>query len=327
MKQKIAILSLITIAIITIVTVESCSKINFLSTGNTIDMLPKISDYHIFTGNASDLKPAGDFKLYELSTGLFTDYAEKQRLIKVPVGFKLTAINDELPGFPDGTILVKTFYYFNDKRDATKGKKIIETRLLIKSNSKWSAGTYKWNEAQTEALLITSGNDTPVSWTDNNGVSKNIAYHIPANNECATCHNANNNIIPIGPKLRNLNMDVIRNGSSLNQLNYLQQEGILNNVSAASFSKMPDWKNASLPLQDRARAYLDVNCNHCHNEKGFCQNVNLYLGYGVPFNETNIRNKGKRISNFMAKKRMPLIGTTVMDEEGLNLIKAYIKGL
>jgi uncharacterized repeat protein (TIGR03806 family) len=327
MKRKIAILSLIVIAILAIITVESCSKINFLSTSNTIDMLPKISDYHIFAGNASELKPVSDFKLYELSTGLFTDYAEKQRLIKVPVGFKLTAINDELPDFPDGTILVKTFYYFNDKRDATKGKKIIETRLLIKSNSKWSAGTYKWNEAQTEALLITSGNDTPVSWTDNDGISKRIAYHIPANNECATCHNSNNSIIPIGPKLRNLNMDVIRNGSSLNQLNYLQQEGILNNVSPTSFSKMPDWKNTALPLQDRARAYLDVNCAHCHNDKGFCQNVNLYLGYGVPFNETNIRSKGKRISNFMSKKRMPLIGTTVMDEEGLNLIKAYIKNL
>lgn len=39
------------------------------------------------------------------TTGLFTDYAEKQRLIKLPEGYKLTAVSDELPYFPDGTIV------------------------------------------------------------------------------------------------------------------------------------------------------------------------------------------------------------------------------
>ncbi|HEY0667357.1 MAG TPA: hypothetical protein VGD22_04220, partial [Sphingobacteriaceae bacterium] len=84
-------------------------------------MLPKLSDYKIFQGSPANLIPANDYKLYELSSQLFTDYAEKQRLIKVPGTAQITATGDGLPHFPDGTIMVKTFYYYLDKRTQNKG--------------------------------------------------------------------------------------------------------------------------------------------------------------------------------------------------------------
>ena len=62
-------------------------------------------------------------KSFELSTSLFTDYAEKQRLIKLPANTKLIGISDGLPEFPDETVLAKTFYYYVDKSDSTKKKK------------------------------------------------------------------------------------------------------------------------------------------------------------------------------------------------------------
>jgi hypothetical protein len=120
-------------------------------------LLPKLSDYNIFTGDPAALTPGNRFHLYELATGLFTDYAEKQRLIKVPANQTIMAVNDGLPQFPDGTLLVKTFYYFNDKRNASKGKRIIETRILIKNNGQWVAGTYVWNKEQSDAVLLTGG--------------------------------------------------------------------------------------------------------------------------------------------------------------------------
>lgn len=54
--------------------------------GYTGILLLRISDYNIFTGDPVALIPGRGFQLYELATGLFTDYAEKQRLIKVPAG-------------------------------------------------------------------------------------------------------------------------------------------------------------------------------------------------------------------------------------------------
>lgn len=102
---------------------QSCKKTDgLIPIENTIELLPKLSDYHIFEGKASDLIPTQEFKLYELSTQLFTDYAEKQRLIKVPKGSFISALDDGLPNFPDGSILVKTFFYYRDKTHPASGK-------------------------------------------------------------------------------------------------------------------------------------------------------------------------------------------------------------
>jgi len=327
MKQKIVLLSLLVMVTLAVVNMQSCKPFQLLATENNIQMLPKLSDYPIFQGAASELKPAGDFKLYELSTGLFTDYAEKQRLIKVPPGSKLTAINDELPDFPDGTILVKTFYYFNDKRDLSKGKRLIETRLLIKAHSKWNAGTYQWNNDQTEALLITNGMNIPVNWVDKNGTAKAINYHMPGNKECATCHHSDNSIMPIGLKIRNLNTEVTRSNKEINQLLYLEKEGIFDPIDPSSFARLPNWQNKSLPIEERARAYMDINCAHCHSEKGYCSISKLWLGYEIPLHTTQVTEKAKRIDKLMTKKNMPMLGTTIIDEEGLSLIKEYVKNL
>lgn len=325
--NKVKVIKSIVIAVILMIQITSCKKDGLLDSINNIEMSPKLTDYNIFQGNQSDLVPTSEFKLYQISTQLFSDYSEKQRLIKVPTGYALTATNDGLPNFPDGTMLVKTFYYFNDKRDSTKGKKIIETRLLIKSNSRWNAGTYIWNNEQTEAYLLTSGLNKTVNWINENGIGKVISYHIPNNRECATCHNSSSTVIPLGPKIRNLNIDVVRNNTTVNQLNYFQSIGILNSMLPSSFSYLPDSHNASLPISDRARAYLDVNCAHCHSNKGVASDKGLHLDFELLLNETKITNKKNQIKTMMALGYMPRLGTTTVDEEGLSLIKAYIESL
>jgi len=97
-----------------------------------INFAPNLAAYNIYKGVMSDLIPANDVHPLELSTALFTDYAEKQRLVKVPAGTMMYANGDGLPDFPNGTILVKTFYYYDDVRKPDRGKRIIETRLEIK---------------------------------------------------------------------------------------------------------------------------------------------------------------------------------------------------
>ena len=325
--NKTKVIISIVIAVTMMIQIPSCKKDDLLDSTNNIEMSLKLSDYNIFQGNQSDLIPTNGFELYEISTQLFSDYAEKQRLIKIPVGSKMTASSDDLPDFPDGTIIVKTFYYFNDKRDNTKGKKIIETRLLIKSNSKWNVGTYVWNNEQTDGNLLNTGLNKTVNWINENGTGKVISYHVPNNRECATCHNSSATVIPIGPKIRNLNIDVVRSSATVNQLSYFQSIGILNSMTLSSFTQLPNSHNISLPIADRARAYLDVNCAHCHSSNGTASGTGLYFGFQLPLGETKITDKKNQIKTMMSAGDMPRLGTTIIDEESLSLIKAYIETL
>lgn len=153
--------------------------------------------------------------------------------------------------FPEGTIIVKTFYYFKDERNPSNGKKLIETRILELKNGKWIAGTYMWNDEQTEAELINSGLDKTVNWVNENGTGKVISYHIPSNLECRTCHNSNREIVPIGPKTRNLNFEVMRNNMMQNQLAHFVNEGVLNSINPSSFASMPNFNNQSESLSGR----------------------------------------------------------------------------
>lgn len=327
-KKRVASFTKLFIQIIACLLCWSCNDDGLTGITNTTEVHNKLSEYTIFQGNLSDLSPSENFKVYELSTELFSDYAEKQRLIKIPEGHTLTSRNDGLPDFPDGTILVKTFYYFNDKRDHTKGKKIIETRLLIKEDSRWNAATYIWNEEQTDAFLITTGLSKTVNWIDSKGNGKVIAYHIPSNRECTSCHYTGGTIFPIGPKLRNLNNEVLRNGTAINQLTHLYNEGILDQVDHASISVLPAWQDAATyTLAQRARAYLDINCAHCHNPLGMASDRGLNLNYEADLGSTNIPDNKSRIIERMETLEMPFIGTTVVHTEGLELIKDYMERL
>lgn len=291
------------------------------------DFYHKLSDYRIFKGSPSDLIPEDDMILYELATPLFSDYSEKQRLIRLPDGQKIQPMGDGLPDFPEGTLIVKTFYYFHDLRDFSKGKNILETRLLLKKEGQWKVATYLWNDEQTEALLFTPGLNKIVNWIDEEGKGKVIVYHVPSNLECGICHRSDQSITPIGPKLRNLNFTVSRNAVAQNQLTWLQDENHLNSVDPLSINALPDWRNPAYSLKERARAYLDVNCAHCHNKKGFAPDENFFPAYEESEESSKIEQRKNRIVQMMESGEMPKAGTTVVHEEALELIRAYVNTL
>jgi uncharacterized repeat protein (TIGR03806 family) len=305
----------------------ACNEDGLEHIGNAVVLQPVLSDYQIFAGTPSALTPAAGFHIYELSTELFSDYAEKQRLIKVPSGEVLVPQQDGLPDFPEGTMLVKTFYYYYDKRDTARGRQVVETRLEIKSGDRWSVGTYLWNDTQTEARLVTSGLNKTVNWIDERGVGKVISYHVPSSHECGTCHSSDKAIAPIGPKLRNLNTSVTRDGAAVNQLSYFQHLGVLGAVDPAQITALPRWQNATYSLEERTRAYLDVNCAHCHRGGGFEGGDQLRLEYDTPLSGTGISGKRDEIIDRFSEGRMPLIGTSIVHEEALELIRSYIKSL
>lgn len=335
MKTKIPLITF-GIVIFTLVVI-ACKKEDYNSQvtieqfnfPQTVTFEDSLSSYQVFSGTPADLIPSADFKLLELSSILFTDYSHKQRLVKIPSGTQMTRLSGGTIDFPDGTILTKTFFYYNDERDTTLGKRIIETRLEIKESGLWNVATYVWNKDQTNAYLKTDGITTPVSWIDEDGLSHSTNYQVPTGNECMACHQSNSKVAPIGPSLLNLNRDVERNGGTLNQLTYLQNEGLLNSFPVHEIGQMVDYNDASASLEDRGRAYLTMNCAHCHNPGGW-QKANereFDFRYEIPFSQTAISYEEEKIKRALDDREMPFIGTTMLDEEGVNLVKQYLDNL
>jgi uncharacterized repeat protein (TIGR03806 family) len=275
----------------------------------------------------SDLKPASGIEILELASTLFTDYAEKQRLLKIPEGKQVVMDGDGLPIFPDGTLLAKTFYYSKTKNGV---RQIIETRLLIFKENTWSAATYRWNEEQTDAELLTEGAVVPIDFTDQLGGHRSIQYAIPSQNDCSSCHRSNDKLTPLGPKVRNLNTVVKREGTSQNQLLYLIHKKMLKSADISQFAALPSYSDSTGTISLRTRAYFEMNCAHCHQPSGLGGKTSLNLEYTTPFNETGINYNKQNIlmrMSTMGEFHMPKKGTTIVDDEGLALVKDYILSL
>jgi len=284
---------------------------------NQVSFKEQLSAYGLFK---TALVPADGVVILELASTLFTDYAEKQRLLKIPSGKKVILHGDSLPVFPDGTIIAKTFYYTTDS-----SRQIIETRLLLLKDNKWNAATYRWNEDQKDATLLNEGATVPVILKN-----RTIAYKIPSQADCASCHRSGNDLSPIGPKAANLNIPVYRDGIQQNQLSYLMHKGIFEHGALSQITSTPDYNDTTLSVTKRARAYLDINCAHCHSSKGMAANTSLKLAYATPYDQTGIEfNKQNMIMRMttMGEFHMPKIGTTIIHEEGLQLVRQYIKAL
>lgn len=294
---------------------------------NSIPFKEKLSAYGLFSGPMERLDPAPNVEILELGSTLFTDYAEKQRLVKLPKGKTMRATGNGLPKFPDGTIIAKTFYYpFAEK----KRRRLMETRLLIFRNGLWNAATYQWDAAQKEAILQENGAIVPVSFTDKEGIVRKVNYQVPAQQDCGSCHRSGNELVPIGPTARNLNIKVIRNGRSQNQLLYLHERGLLDYNRTDHFGTIPDYHDVSLPVVPRARAYLKMNCAHCHQPTGLAGRKSLNLDFTTPYLKTGIEYNKQNIlerTAVMGEYHMPKIGTTVIDTAGVALIKRYILSL
>lgn len=285
-----------------------------------------LSEMFIYEGDLGDLNPSPYAFEYDLNTPLFTDYAHKQRLIALPPGTTMDYVDDGFPDFPDNTVITKTFYYLNDERDESQGKTIIETRVLIKIEGQWQLRNYKWNGTQTDAVLDDTSSTVPVDYVDANGTTQNVNYVIPSAQDCFDCHNNAGEETPIGPKLRTMNFN--------NQLEDFIDAGHLGNLTdPTTVATLPNWSdNTTYTLEERARAYFDVNCAHCHQEGGFCEfQSQLRLTYETPFAESYILERKNSIDNRMRFYNqgfsMPLIGTTMVHNEGYALISEYLNSL
>lgn len=241
---------------------------------------------------------------YELNTPLFSDYAHKLRTVWMPKGEAARYVADGAFDFPVGTVVSKTFYYprvpgetadsdvvarsnsaegeFRDGALDLSKVRLIETRLLVRRQEGWIALPYVWNAEQTEAKLMRGGELVALSLQAADGNRESATYQVPDQNQCGGCHGTDiksKALQPIGLKARHLNRDFDYAGGRANQLAHWQQLGYLRDAPAPSSAPhAADWRDpARASLDARARAYLDINCGHCHSPKGPGNTSGLWL--------------------------------------------------
>lgn len=218
----------------------------------------KLSDFSFFTQLRLQM-PSRSVHPYALNTPLWSDGADKLRFIYLPEGTRLTADGDGLLQFPVGAAIIKTFA-FGEGAD----RRLIETRVLLHRADGWTALPYRWNAEQTEATLALAGGRIDLTTP----AGEAISYAIPNKNQCKSCHGKDGQVIPIGPKARNLSGEWLETMVSMNMLDRLPEGA----------GSLPDWRaHASGPAAPLARAYLDVNCAHCHQPGGGASNSGLDL--------------------------------------------------
>jgi uncharacterized repeat protein (TIGR03806 family) len=243
------------------------------------------------------------------------------------------------------------------------------------------------------ARLAMGGGTAAVSWdlTDSDSgvrsTGSTSSYLIPNAGQCQSCHSNDNKeagASPIGPKVRFMNRAYKPESSfateqgrhevlGRNQIQYLCDKGLVMGCPAdldvdpatqiASklerapvFNKPGDSGFAAgsdADIEARARAYLEVNCAHCHNPHGFAASTGYYLdalrpvdlSYGICKRPTATGSEGRGGRSYdihpgnvadsvMAFRtgpeattpaaRMPPLARSVVHVEGHDLLQQWI---
>src|SRR5262249_5556518 len=116
-------------------------------------------------------------------------------------------------------------------------------------------------------------------WVHTDGKERTLNYIIPSKNQCMSCHENKRVMMPLGPRARQLNRDFAYPDGVENQLARWQKAGILRGVPPPGKApRLPVWNDPKTgTLDQRARAYLEVNCAHCHNPNGPARTSGLDL--------------------------------------------------
>lgn len=334
-----------------------------------------LEEWGVLTVGSGVLRLADGAVVYDLPTPLFSDYASKFRTVSLPDGQSAKLHADGSIDFPVGTIVTKTFYYATKEGSDTgavaiprplerisralplAGLRLIETRILARREAGWVALPYVWNDAQTEARLKRAGSLIPLTLIRQEADRASFAYVTPNVNQCAGCHATDAKspaLQPIGLHARHLG-GPSPNAPAIDQIDALRLAGVLtiDDGTIASFIRNADWTDEKRSVDERARAYLDINCSHCHSDNGPARTSGLDLTadapagpklgfckppiaagsgtggrlYGIVPGEPDASILVYRMETTKPGAMMPELGRALVHDEGVDLIRNWIARL
>jgi len=208
---------------------------------------------------------------YTVNAALWSDGAIKDRFIALPGLTQMDFHTDGAWSFPEGAVMVKNFNVELETGNP-KSRKLIETRFLVKRTGQegWDGYSYKWNESETEALLLDSSSTRTLLIQGAQGPYQ-YDYYFPTRNECLKCHTPVAGYV-LGLSTAQINGDFEYPGgvtdNQLRSLNHISMFTTDIGEDYSDFPKLPDPYGEEASLEERARAYLEANCAQCHQPGG-----------------------------------------------------------
>ena len=293
------------------------------------------------------LVPSSELMPYGLLVPLWTDGAEKSRFMAVAPGQSIELTEDGGFQFPPGSVIIKHFGISNGSTHTLK-----ETRVMLRREGNWDYYSYKWRPDQSDADLLSTYEYELIDLEHPIGDASQINYLYPDPYSCRACHGFVEERGPLGPRLNQFNFEyTYPDGRSANQLSALIEAKILDASvwDHPMIQPLPRIDDTSASETDRALAYLHGNCGHCHQKDGWvppdlkfslhyrsdwldsklCDQESLYTArsdaYVVPGNPE--RSAIYRRISSQGPSRMPLLGISVADPDGVELIRSWITNL
>ncbi len=278
---------------------------------------------------------------------LWSDGAVKSRWLHIPNGRFIDGSNPDVWQFPVGTRLWKEFRF---------GRRA-ETRLIENTRQGWQFASYVWNEDETEAPLAPE-----MGIKQSVPIRDGIRHAIPSRLDCRACHQAGP-VRVLGVTALQLSPDRDPNAPHAEtpppgaiDLATLVARGLLRGLPP-SVTRTPPRIVAATPTSRAALGYLNANCGGCHTAIGDLSSLTFALNYtldragdqtppallttvaqashfkvpGIPeaLDRVNAGHPETSVLVLRMASRNPLVqmpplGTRIVDEDALALIKRWI---
>lgn len=250
--------------------------------------------------------------------------------------------------FPENGILGKTISLEMERGNPATRRRL-ETQIFQYFNGSWRAYSYRWNAEQTDAVLM-SGEGASEEFlirdpSDPQGQVKQT-WRYASRSECLLCHTTRAGTVhgfyPEQLNRRQTSAD----GGGENQLDRFNRLGIFLHPPEAKQKIVSPYESGA-DLTARARAYLHVNCGHCHR-RGGGGSAAMDLPLSKPLEKTNLLGARPTQGGFglhgaeilapsdpyrsvllyrltkAGRGRMPQFGSSLIDKRGLKLMHDWI---
>ena len=224
----------------------------------------KLSDTGIFR-DLTTLDTHDGIIPYKVTNPLWSDGAYKKRWFTIADSNSKIHFNAYKPWiFPNGSAWIKHFELDIVENGLTKRKKI-ETRIIYKTPGFWYGTTYRWNDQQTDAILVNpEGSSEEFTIPRGDGLTK-LTYNYPSRRECFSCHNSQSKGI-LGFHTAQLNRPINYGQGEENQLVALSQAGYIDReiTDPHTYPALAALNDESKSLEFRAVSFIESNCAYCH---------------------------------------------------------------
>ncbi|HSO36874.1 MAG TPA: hypothetical protein VLT33_30315 [Labilithrix sp.] len=188
---------------------------------------------------------SADAKPYTPGVEFWSDGAAKARFLYLPPGAKIDITDFDEWKLPVGTRVWKEF--------AVGGKRI-ETRMLVKAAADdWRHTTYRWNDAETDAVRKDSGEKVP-------NPAGGSPYEIPSTSSCDACHTGKADQL-LGVEAVSMGLPTAKGIT----LATLAADGRFDRTPPVTTITIPNDQNGTAAP---ALGWLHANCGACHGKDG-----------------------------------------------------------